>query len=111
VNVRNLRGVRGSVRWSYHRAAEVLHWHATRDKATPAWSLRATVVQADPFLGARSGLHFVAQLKGGHAWQWPVLELQIAGAAASRFAGGTLTARLGPIEVTGGAAKGTVILV
>lgn len=90
-----IRGVVGSVRWGYHRAAEVRSWVVSRDPATKAWRLRALVVRADPFLGARSELHFVAQLKGGRAWQWPIHEL--------RMGGGTLAAQLGPVEATGGA--------
>jgi hypothetical protein len=89
-----VRGVIGSVRWGYHRAADVRQWVVRRDPQTKGWTLRAAVVRADPFLGARSELMFVAPLKGGRAWQWPVLEL--------RIAGGQLAARLGPITAASG---------
>ena len=90
-----IRGVVGSVRWGYHRAADVRSWVVSRHPTTKVWTLRAVVVRADPFLGARSELHFVAPLKGGRAWQWPIREL--------RMGGGTLAAQLGPVEATGGA--------
>lgn len=89
-----VRGVIGSVRWGYHRAADLRAWVVSRDPVTKDWRLRAQVVRADPFLGARSALHFVVPLKGGRAWTWPVLEL--------RIAGGQCAARLGPIDQTEG---------
>ena len=85
-----IRGAVGSVRWGYHRAAEVRGWTATLDKTTKTWTLGAAVVRADPFLGARSALVFVVALKGGRAWQWPVRDLAIAD--------GRLRATLGPME-------------
>lgn len=85
-----VRGVRGSIRWGYHRAAEVRAWCVSRDKTTKAWSLTGAVVEANPFLGSRSALVFVVPLKGGHAWQWPIETLAIAG--------GRLTATLGPMD-------------
>jgi len=85
-----IRGVVGSVRWGYHRAAELSQWTVARDRQDRnVWHLRAVVVRADPFLGARSELVFVAPLKGGRAWEWPVRELAIAGGRAH--------GRLGPI--------------
>jgi len=87
-----VRGVIGSVRWGYHRAADVRQWVVRCDPKTKAWTLRAAVVHADPFLGTRSELMFVAPLKGGRAWEWPVLEL--------RIANGQLAARLGPIAAS-----------
>jgi hypothetical protein len=90
-----VRGAIGSVRWGYHRAADVRSWVITRDKRDPTvWHVTAQVVRADPFLGTRSELVFVAPLKGGRAWQWPVRELAIAG--------GRLRGRLGAIDRTPG---------
>lgn len=63
----------------------------TRDATDPQrWHLGGVVVHADPFLGARSSLHFVAPLKGGRAWTWPIRELAITGTRAR--------AVLGPLE-------------
>lgn len=84
-----IRGAIGSVRWGYHRAADVRHWRITRAQKTKTLQLTGSVVRADAFLGARSDLHFVAQLKGGRTWQWPIEELHIGA--------GVVTARLGPI--------------
>jgi len=84
-----IRGAVGSVRWGYHRAADVRQWHATLDPKTQTWQLGGQVAHADPFLGTRSELVFVVALKGGRAWQWPVRALAIGG--------GQLRATLGPL--------------
>jgi hypothetical protein len=98
-----VRGVIGSVRWGYHRAADVRSWVVTRDKHNrKVWHLTAQVVRADPFLGARSELVFVAPLKGGRAWQWPVHELAIANGRARALLGDIETTARGiqPVAIT-----------
>ena len=84
-----IRGAVATVRWGYHRAAELRQWVITRDTtARDVWHLSARVAHADPFLGTRSDLLFVVALKGGRAWQFPVVELALAG--------GLARGRLGP---------------
>jgi hypothetical protein len=86
-----IRGVVASVRWGYHRAADLRAWTITRDRRDKTvFHFRGQVVRADPFLGARSELVLVVPLKGGRAWwQWPVRELAIAN--------GQARATLGPV--------------
>lgn len=83
-----ITGVVGQIKWHYYTAAAIEGYHVTRtDK--DGWSLRATVVLADPFKMAQRPLTFVAPTNKGE-WRWPILE--------SSIADGALTARLGPPE-------------
>lgn len=80
-----VRGLVGQVMWGYHLAGSVSQW--TVSKSDGAWSLSATVVSSDAFRLSQRPLVFVAPHKDG-AWRWPIVSLQIEGAA--------LTAQLGP---------------
>jgi hypothetical protein len=80
-----VRGLTGQVTWGYHLAGSVSQW--TVEKSDGGWSLSATVVNPDAFRLSQRPLVFVAPHKDG-SWRWPIVSLQIEGAA--------LTAQLGP---------------
>lgn len=94
-----IKGVVGHIRWGYYTAAAINGFTVTPlDKRRQRWSLQATVVLADSFKMAQRPLTFVAKLKGGAEWRWPILEMErqtIRGMPV-------LTARLGP-EASDGA--------
>jgi hypothetical protein len=82
-----IKGVEGSLRWSYHQAATLRDYVVT--KTPEGWTLSATVVSSDTFRVSQRPLVFVATHAQG-AWRWSVQSLQIEGAS--------LTAMLGPKE-------------
>jgi hypothetical protein len=74
--IQQLTGARGTLRWGYHAAGELLQWKVTKD-TDDRWHLSAQVRQIDKFKAARKPLFFVVQLKGGRAWQWEVAEHKV----------------------------------
>jgi hypothetical protein len=81
-----VRGLTGEVQWGYHQACALGSWTVVRSEGN-TWSLTATIVRPDTFRLSQRPLVFVAPHKDG-AWRWPIVSLQIEGAA--------LTAQLGP---------------
>jgi len=68
-----IRGVVGTIRWHHYPAAAINDYTVTPlDKARNRWSLRATVVLSNAFNLAQRPLTFVAKLKHGREWRWPI---------------------------------------
>lgn len=81
-----LRGPSAEILWGYQPAAVLGPWTLTVSPSGSA--LTGTVVSADTFRTSQPSLTFRVTRQNAPAWEWPVLELQIAD--------GTLNASLGP---------------
>lgn len=82
-----IKGVDGSIRWSYHTAATLHGWSLERDEHGRL--LTATVTNADIFRISQRPLVFEMPHANG-VTRWRIIELHISGAS--------LSARLGPRE-------------
>jgi hypothetical protein len=87
-----IRGVVGTIKWSYITAAEINGYTVARSK-TGEWSLRATVAAFFDFRMKQRPLHFEAATDRG-LWIWPLEDFTYG-------SNGQLVARLGkpPWEV------------
>lgn len=77
-----IRGVVGEIRWGdgagAYRAAAINGYRVTpADKHRQRWTLSGTVVLSDSFKMAQRPLYFVAKLRGGHEWRWPIVRLDV----------------------------------
>lgn len=79
-----IRGAEATVRWVYHRAAELGSWELTVDDTVG--TVTAKVTAADDFKLAQQGLVFRVDRQNGPAFIWPVQSLHVAD--------GMLTARV-----------------
>lgn len=89
----SIRGVVGQIRWHHYPAASINGYTVTPlAKDRRRWSLRAIVVLSNAFNLAQRPLTFVATLKGGKEWRWPIerMETQTVNGVP------TLIAELGP---------------
>lgn len=84
----SIRGVVGSIAWSYYVCARIEGYRVRRAK-DGTWSLAATVIPgtADAYKLKQSPLMFVAPHEKGE-WRWPIREFTLQA--------GSLTAQLGP---------------
>jgi hypothetical protein len=73
-----IRGVVGSITWSYYKAAAIEGYTVTRTgtKESPRWSLRARVILADPYKLSQRPLVFAAPHQHG-VWRWPIVEMDL----------------------------------
>jgi hypothetical protein len=72
-----ITGVVGSIRWHYYTAAAINGFTVTPlQKDRSRWSLRATVVLSDSFKMAQRPLTFVATLRNGQEWTWPITAMR-----------------------------------
>jgi hypothetical protein len=83
-----VRGNAAVIRWSYHTAASLGSWTAT--KGPEGITLTASVLSSDAFKVSQQPLTFVVVRPNGVTWRWPIQSLQIDS--------GSLTASLGPQE-------------
>lgn len=88
-----ITGEVGRLHWGYHLAAFVRAWTVTRTEGQ--WTLSATVESSDDYRLAQRPLVFVTP----NGWRWPILTLQITGAA--------LHGTLGPKEGSHGTVRQT----
>lgn len=71
-----ISGVVGEIRWHDYTAAAINGYTVTPlAKDRSRWSLRATVVLTNAFNLSQRPLTFIARLKGGRAWRWPIVSL------------------------------------
>ena len=84
-----ITGERGEVRWGYNVAVVLAPWSVQTNEGGQR-VLSGTVASADTFRVSQRPLVFVSP----NGWQWPITELQIAGAS--------LSAVLGPKELSHG---------
>lgn len=67
-----ISGVVGSIRWHYYTAAAINGWTVAASADRRRWTLLATVALSDAFKMSQRPLAFVAPLKGGREWRWPL---------------------------------------
>ena len=73
-----ITGVVGHIRWHYYTAAAINGFTVTPlAKDRRRWSLRATVVLSDSFKMAQRPLTFVAKLRNGKEWTWPITAMRM----------------------------------
>lgn len=76
----SIRGVNGSVRWSYHTAAVLQGWSVTPNPDKKTFTLKATMATSDAFKLTQRPLVFVAPLNGG-AWELDITDVKTIGTA------------------------------
>jgi hypothetical protein len=90
-----IRGVVGQIRWHRYPAASINGFTVTPlRKDRSRWSLLATVVLSNSFNLAQRPLTFVAKLKHGREWRWPIESMS----TQTRNGVPTLVAELGREE-------------
>jgi hypothetical protein len=81
--IHTIRGVVASIKWGYYAAASINNYVVTirRNPQTKArvWSVRATIVQAEPTNLRQRPLIFRA-LIGQHEWWWVIRTIRFEGA-------------------------------